>query len=101
MVIYQNSFYEFFGQPQLLTLKTTSNTSNIQCLIIPPFPPTKHEKLDSIKQKIIQLPSPPTDQALQKFRTMRRDLGPLLWPSNQKQTFSFTGALGGRASLYS
>jgi hypothetical protein len=69
-------------------------------LIIPPFPPTKHEKLDSIKQKIIQLPPPPIDQALQKFRAMRRrDLGQLLWPSNQMQTFSFTGALGG--SIYS
>jgi hypothetical protein len=64
-------------------------------LIILPFPPTKHEKLDSIKQKIIQPPPPPTDQALQKFRTMGQDLGQLLWPDNQKQTFSFTGALGG------
>jgi len=70
-------------------------------LIIPPFPPKKHEKLDSIKPKIIQPPPPPppADQTLQKFRTMRQDLGQLLWPANQKQAFSFTGALGG--SLYS
>jgi hypothetical protein len=98
MVIHQNSFYDFLTTP---IINPKNHIQHIQhtMLIIAPFPPTKHEKLDCIKWKIFQLPPPPTDQALQKFRTMGRDLGQLLWPANQNQTFSFTGALEG--SLYS
>lgn len=67
MVIHQNSFYDFLTTPII----NPKNHIQHRMLIIPPFPPTKHEMLDSIKQKIIQPPPPPppTDQALQKFRT--------------------------------
>jgi hypothetical protein len=89
MVIYQDSFYDF---STTAVINPKNHIQHIQhtMSIIPPFPPTKHVKLDNIKQKIIQPPPPPpTDQALQKFRDHGAGPGSLIMARQSKANIFF------------